>query len=84
MPITAGIDIGTGAVKTVLFQVDGDQNQWLAKRVDRIRQRDPFELAERAYYELCEEAGIAPTRWTTSPPPARARTSRSTPGTSTP
>lgn len=60
MPITAGIDIGTGAVKTVLFEVDGNDSKWLAKRVDRIRQRDPFELAERAYYELCEEAGIAP------------------------
>ncbi len=53
--ITAGIDIGTGAVKTVLFEVDGDNNKWLAKRTDRIRQRDPFQLAEQAFDELLEE-----------------------------
>jgi benzoyl-CoA reductase subunit D len=58
MTITAGIDIGTGAVKTVLFRVDGDKNEWLAKRNDRIRQRDPFKLAEQAYNELLEEAGL--------------------------
>lgn len=60
MPITAGIDIGTGVVKTVLFDVDGPNNTWLAKRSDRIRQRDPFQLAEQAYYELLEEARVDP------------------------
>lgn len=58
MTITAGIDIGTGAVKTVLFRVEGDKTEWLAKRNDRIRQRDPFKLAEEAYNGLLEEAGI--------------------------
>jgi benzoyl-CoA reductase subunit D len=58
MTITAGIDIGTGAVKTVLFRVDGDKSEWLAKRNDRIRQRDPFKLAEQAYNELLDEAGL--------------------------
>jgi benzoyl-CoA reductase subunit D len=58
MTITAGIDIGTGAVKTVLFDVDGQNNTWLAKRTDRIRQRDPFQLAEQAYNELLEEARV--------------------------
>ncbi len=56
--ITAGIDIGTGVVKTVLFEVEGDQNKWLAKRSDRIRQRDPFQLAEQAFDELLEENGL--------------------------
>lgn len=56
--ITAGIDIGTGAVKTVLFEVDGDDNKWLAKRTDRIRQRDPFQLAEQAFDELLAEQGL--------------------------
>ena len=56
--ITAGIDIGTGAVKTVLFEVEGDKNKWVAKRTDRIRQRDPFQLAEQAYNELLEEAKL--------------------------
>jgi benzoyl-CoA reductase subunit D len=85
MTITAGIDIGTGAVKTVLFRVEGDKTEWLAKRNDRIRQRDPFKLAEEAYHALLEEAGLkAPATWITSPPPARARASTSTPATSTP
>jgi len=60
MTITAGIDIGTGVVKTVIFEVDGDSNKWLAKRHDRIRSRDPYQLAERAYNELREEAGLDP------------------------
>ena len=37
---TAGIDIGSGAVKSVLFE-DG---RWVAKRCERIRRRDPMEL----------------------------------------
>lgn len=60
MTITAGIDIGTGVVKTVIFEVDGDSNKWLAKRHDRIRSRDPYQLAERAYNELRVEAGLDP------------------------
>ena len=58
MTITAGIDIGTGAVKTVLFRVEGDKTEWLAKRNDRIRQRDPFKLAEEAYHALLAEVGL--------------------------
>ena len=51
MTITAGIDIGSGAVKAVLF--DGDT--WLGKRVERIRRRDPFELARQTFDELLAE-----------------------------
>ena len=42
MTTTIGIDIGSGAVKTVLFRDGG----WVAKRVERIRRRDPMELAK--------------------------------------
>lgn len=55
MTITAGIDIGSGAVKTVLF--DGDK--WLGKRVERIRRRDPFELARQTFDELLAEKKLA-------------------------
>jgi benzoyl-CoA reductase subunit D len=55
MTITAGIDIGSGAVKTVLF----DDDKWLAKRVERIRRRDPFELARSSFDEVLREAGVA-------------------------
>jgi benzoyl-CoA reductase subunit D len=60
MVVTAGIDIGTGAVKIVLFEVDGKATRWLARRTDRVRQRDPFQLATVAYAELLEQAGLRP------------------------
>ena len=55
MTITAGIDIGSGAVKAVLF----DDEKWLAKRVERIRRRDPFELARSSFDDVLREAGVA-------------------------
>jgi benzoyl-CoA reductase subunit D len=58
MPITAGIDIGTAAVKTVLFRIEGDDVEWMAKRNDRIRRRDPMQLAEQAYDAVLAEAGL--------------------------
>ena len=58
MTITAGIDIGTGAVKAVLFRIEGDEIEWLGKRSHRIRRRDPMKLAEQAYDELLSEAGL--------------------------
>ena len=54
MTHTAGIDIGSGAVKTVLFK-DGE---WLARRVERIRRRDPMELARQGFEEVLGESGI--------------------------
>jgi len=54
MTYTAGIDIGSGAVKTVLFK-DGE---WLARRVERIRRRDPMELARQGFEEVLGESGI--------------------------
>jgi len=58
MTLTAGLDLGTGVVKTVLFRIDGDDVEWIARRTDKIRQRDPFKLAEVAYDELLEENGL--------------------------
>jgi benzoyl-CoA reductase subunit D len=52
MITTVGIDIGTGAVKIVLFKSDGDKTEWIAKSTERIRQRDPFKLTESAYDEI--------------------------------
>jgi benzoyl-CoA reductase subunit D len=54
MTYTVGIDIGSGAVKTVLFR-DGE---WLARRCERIRRRDPMELARLGYDEVLQEAGL--------------------------
>ena len=36
MITTAGIDIGAGAIKVVLFRTEGSQHEWLAKRAARI------------------------------------------------
>jgi benzoyl-CoA reductase subunit D len=58
MTITAGIDVGTGCVKAVLFEVDGNGTRWLARRIERIRQRDPYKLAEHAYDEALREAKV--------------------------
>jgi benzoyl-CoA reductase subunit D len=55
MTYTAGIDIGSGAVKTVLFRDD----EWIAKRVERIRRRDPMELARQSFDEELKEKGLS-------------------------
>ena len=54
MTYTAGIDIGSGAVKTVLFKDD----EWLAKRVERIRRRAPMDLARQGLDDVLQETGL--------------------------
>jgi len=58
MAVTAGIDVGTGAVKAVLFEVEGDRTRWLVRRTERVRQGDPFKLAEESYDSALKEAGL--------------------------
>ncbi|MCP5371638.1 MAG: benzoyl-CoA reductase subunit D [Hyphomicrobiales bacterium] len=62
MTITAGIDVGTGVVKAVLFDVGDPQTggdaKWLARETAKIRQRDPLKLAEAAYEAVLAEAGL--------------------------
>ncbi len=57
MTLTVGIDVGTGAVKTALFEINGDQINWIDKQTDRIRNREPFRLAEAAFDYLLEKHG---------------------------
>ncbi len=56
--ITAGIDVGTGAVKAVLMRVQDGNTEWLARSSLRIRQRDPIELARTCFDQLLENARI--------------------------
>lgn len=57
---TIGIDVGSGAVKSVLFRVHDDgRNEWLAKRCDRIRRREPMALALEGRDAVLEEAGLS-------------------------
>lgn len=58
MPTTAGIDVGTGAIKVALFEVAGDQEKCLGMRVERVRQRDPLALATQVYDEMLEAARL--------------------------
>ena len=58
MTITAGIDVGTGATKVALFNVEGGVEKCLVKRVERLRQRDPLKLAEQIYDDVLAEAGL--------------------------
>ena len=60
MITTVGIDIGSGAVKTVLFRQQGGKTEWIAKRVERIWQSDPMELARAGYDDVLGEAGLKP------------------------
>ncbi|MCP5365807.1 MAG: benzoyl-CoA reductase subunit D [Hyphomicrobiales bacterium] len=59
MTITAGIDVGTGAVKAVLFDVEKGESKWLARDTRRIRQRDPMELATEAFHHSLDMAGLS-------------------------
>jgi len=59
MTITAGIDVGTGAVKAVVFDVPAEgESRWLGREILRIRQRDPMQLAEEVYDSALGQAGI--------------------------
>jgi len=60
MTYTIGIDIGSGAVKSVLFDVEGSRQEWLAKRCERIRRRDPMQLAREGYEGVLADAGLRP------------------------
>ncbi len=60
MTLSVGVDVGTGAVKAVVFETDGGNDKLLAKRLERIRKRDPFKLAEETYLGAVGDAGLKP------------------------
>jgi benzoyl-CoA reductase subunit D len=55
---TIGIDIGSGAVKSTLFRVTDGKPEWLAKRCERIRRRDPMTLAQEGRDGVLADAGL--------------------------
>lgn len=61
MTIAAGIDVGTGAVKAVIFKTEDGKEEWSSRSILRIRQRDPMELARQAFEETLEDAGLNET-----------------------
>lgn len=58
MTLSAGIDVGTGAIKAVLFDIEDDEYRWIAKSNLKIRQRDPLKLARQAFDEVLADAGL--------------------------
>ncbi len=60
MTLSVGVDVGTGAVKAVLFETDGEKNKLLTKRLERIRKRDPFKLAKETYLGVIGDGGFKP------------------------
>jgi benzoyl-CoA reductase subunit D len=58
MPITAGIDVGTGCVKVVLFDVRDGEARWMGRALERVRQRDPYQLAGQAFDALLADARL--------------------------
>ena len=59
MTLTAGIDVGTGVVKAVIFRTQDGREEWLSHSSLRIRQRDPMQLAREAFEHTLEDAGVA-------------------------
>jgi benzoyl-CoA reductase subunit D len=59
MIVTAGIDVGTGCVKVVLFEHGEGGVRWLERGVERIRQRDPYQLAAETFDALLRKAGLS-------------------------
>jgi benzoyl-CoA reductase subunit D len=55
---TIGIDIGSGAVKSVLFRHGNAAPEWLARRCERIRSRDPMTLARQGFDGVLADAGL--------------------------
>ncbi|MDP6573864.1 MAG: benzoyl-CoA reductase subunit D [Rhodospirillales bacterium] len=58
MTVTIGIDVGSGAIKAALFDIEGDKIECLGKRVERIRQSDPLQLAEEICDDLLGDGGM--------------------------
>ena len=57
---TAGVDVGASAVKAAVVRSDGVEGEVLATAVQRIRRRLVVEVAQAAFKEACERAGVDP------------------------
>ncbi len=59
--LTAGVDVGSSAIKIALMQSGGDgPPAMLATATERIRRRNVYEVTQRAFTATCEAAGVAP------------------------
>jgi benzoyl-CoA reductase subunit D len=58
MTTSIGIDVGSGVIKTVLFRVGGEKNEWVSRWDARIRQRDSHKLVEESIVYVLKQAGM--------------------------
>jgi len=58
MTLSIGIDVGSGVIKTALFQAEGQNSEWLARYDARIRQRDAHQLVEESIDDVLQQAGL--------------------------
>ncbi|MCH9046815.1 MAG: benzoyl-CoA reductase subunit D [SAR324 cluster bacterium] len=58
MTLAAGIDVGSSAVKTAIFQVESGRETLLAGRVERIFRRNPLTVAEESFSAALQGAGL--------------------------
>jgi len=58
---TAGIDVGSSAIKVVIVSDAGDSSRMLSGRTERIRKRDALSVVESAFEEALREAGVSRT-----------------------
>jgi len=56
--VTAGIDVGSSAIKVVVAEEGPRGSRMLAGRTVRIRRRDPMAIVDDAFGEALEEAGV--------------------------
>ncbi|MBT6093510.1 MAG: benzoyl-CoA reductase subunit D [Rhodospirillaceae bacterium] len=60
MTLAAGIDVGTGAVKAVAFEVTEDgEAKWLSRHIEKVRRRDPLKLARESLDACLSDAGVS-------------------------
>lgn len=58
--LTVGMDVGSSAVKSVLMRLaEGDTEEVLALRTDRIRRRDLRRVIRESYAMVLEDGGVA-------------------------
>ncbi len=58
MSVTAGIDVGSGAVKAVIMTSQGDEHRIIAKCVSRIRRREIVAVVNEVFSTAVDQAGV--------------------------
>ncbi len=59
MDITAGIDVGSGAIKVVIMETGAKEERLLAKIATRLRRREVAKVVEETFAAAVEAAGVS-------------------------